>query len=182
MSFSSHFLLSRSDVRHVWSRLDLLAHVIHVVAVAATAVVVLLLTVARLGSTHHHALSFLFTLPDHKFLSKVLILHAEFFSDLDKASQAINVVRRFLMDILINLKGFVEEVHASVARGYHKLPFDFFGLDLESSFEVNDSFFELVLFGMMHAEARDDIDLGWVVSVRFLIIMHSLEFILLLLV
>ncbi|MEN9873382.1 MAG: hypothetical protein RL186_279, partial [Pseudomonadota bacterium] len=38
------------------------------------------------------------------------------------------------------------------------------------------------LFGKVHAQTRNDFDFGWVVSVRLLVVMHGLEFVLLLLV
>jgi hypothetical protein len=62
------------------------------------------------------------------------------------------------------------------------LPLDLLGLDLGSSLEVNDGLLEHVLLGVVHTEARDHIDLGWVVSIRLLVVVHGLEFVLLLLV
>ncbi len=86
------------------------------------------------------------------------------------------------MDVFVNLEGLVKEVHSAVARGDHELPFDLSGLDLEGTLEVHDSLLELVLLGVMHAEARYNIDLCRVVAVRLLIVMNCLELILLLLI
>jgi hypothetical protein len=35
---------------------------------------------------------------------------------------------------------------------------------------------------MMHSEARNDINLSWIVAIAFLVVMNGLEFILLLLI
>lgn len=86
------------------------------------------------------------------------------------------------MDVFVDLESFIEEVHASVARGNHKLPFHFLRLNLVSSFEIDNGFLKLVLLGVMHSETRNNINLSRVVSVRFLVIMHCLELILFLLV
>ena len=53
---------------------------------------------------------------------------------------------------------------------------------MRCSFEVKDSLFEHILFGIVHTETRDDINLCWVVSITLLVIVNSLELILLLLV
>jgi len=55
------------------------------------------------------------------------------------------------MNVLIDLEGLIEEVHAAVARGNHELPLDLAGLDLEGALEVHDGLLKLVLLGMMHA-------------------------------
>ena len=86
------------------------------------------------------------------------------------------------MDLLINLQCFVKQVHSSVARGNHELPFHLFSLDLRGSFEVENGLLEHVLFGIVHTQARDNINFGWVVSVTLLVVMHSLELILFLLI
>jgi hypothetical protein len=127
-----------------------LAHVVHIIPAATAAIVVLLLPIARLGTAHHHALGFLLTFPNHEFFSEMLILHTQFLAYLHQPTQAINVVRRLLMNIFIYFKCFIEQIHASVAGGYHKLPLDLFGLDLESTFKVNNGLFKLILLGMMH--------------------------------
>ena len=62
------------------------------------------------------------------------------------------------------------------------MPLDLFGLDLTGTLEVLDSLLKHVLFGVVHAEARDDINLRWVVSVTLLVEVDSLELVLLLLV
>lgn len=62
------------------------------------------------------------------------------------------------------------------------MPLDLLGLDLVGALEVHDGLLEHVLLRMVHAQARDDIDLGWVVPVRLLVEMDGLELILLLLV
>jgi hypothetical protein len=112
----------------------------------------------------------------------VLILHAELLTDLDKSAETVNIVWILLVNVFIDLKSFIEQVHSSVARGNHKLPFDFTRLDLEGTLKVNYGLLELILLSMMHAEARDHIDLSRVVTERLLIVMHCLEFILFLLI
>jgi hypothetical protein len=62
------------------------------------------------------------------------------------------------------------------------LPFNLARLDLEGTLKVNNSLLKLVLFGVMHAQAGNNIDLGRVISVRLLVVVHSLELILLLLI
>lgn len=86
------------------------------------------------------------------------------------------------MNIFVNLERFVEKVHASEARGNHKLPLHFLGLNLVCTLKVDDSLLKLILLSMVHTQARDHIDLSWVVSERLLIEMNGLIFILLLLV
>jgi hypothetical protein len=54
------------------------------------------------------------------------------------------------MDVFVNFKGFIEKVHSTIARGDHKLPFNFSWLDLEGSFKVDDGFLELILLGVVH--------------------------------
>ena len=111
-----------------------------------------------------------------------MVRHTELLSDLNKTSETIDVVRVFVVDLLVNFKCFVKKIHPAVAGSNHELPFHFFHLDLRCSLEVKYSFFEHILFGIVHTEARDDINLCWVVSITLLIIMNSLELILLLLV
>jgi hypothetical protein len=62
------------------------------------------------------------------------------------------------------------------------LPFNLARLDLEGTLKVNNSLLKLVLLGVMHAQAGNNIDLGRVISVRLLVVVHSLELILLLLI
>ena len=62
------------------------------------------------------------------------------------------------------------------------MPFDLFGLNLAGALEVLDSLFKHVLFSVVHAQARDDIDFGWVVSIALLVEVHGLELVLFLLV
>lgn len=111
-----------------------------------------------------------------------MIGHSEFFADLNEASETVDVVRVLVVDLLVDLQGFVEEIHSSVARSDHELPLDFLGLDLACSFEVENCFLEHVLLCVVHSETRDYINFGWVVSVTLLVVMHGLEFVLLLLV
>jgi hypothetical protein len=111
-----------------------------------------------------------------------LVRHTELLSDLNKTSEAIDVVRVIVVDLFVNLQCLVKEIHPAVAGCDHELPFDFLHLDLRSSLEVKDSLFEHILLGIVHTEARDDINLCWVVSVTLLIIVNSLELVLLLLV
>lgn len=86
------------------------------------------------------------------------------------------------MDLLIDSESLVKEVHSPVATGYHEFPLDLLCLDLSSSVKVDDGLLELVLLGVMHTKARDNIDLGWVVAEGLLVVVHCLELILLLLV
>jgi len=101
---------------------------------------------------------------------------------LHKTSEAVNVVRVFVMNVFIDFEGIVEQVHSSVARSNHELPFDLFCLDLTGSFEEQDSLLEHVLLGIVHTQAGDDINLGWVVSVTLLVVVDVLELVLFLLV
>ena len=68
------------------------------------------------------------------------------------------------MDLLINSEGFIEEVHSSIATSYHEFPLDFLGLNLSSTVKVDNSLLELILLGMVHTQAGDHINLGWVVA------------------
>jgi len=86
------------------------------------------------------------------------------------------------VDLFVNLKCLVKKIHPTIAGSNHELPFHFFRLNLRCSLEVKDSLFEHVLFGIVHTEARDNINLCWVVSITLLVIVNSLELILLLLV
>ena len=86
------------------------------------------------------------------------------------------------MNILIDLKCLVKQIHSSVATGDHELPFDFFRLDLECSLEVYNGLFKLILLGMVHTKARNNINFSGVISVGLLVVVDSLELILLLLI
>ena len=86
------------------------------------------------------------------------------------------------MDVFIDLQGLVKQVHAAVARGYHKLPLDLPWLYLESALKVHDGLFKLVLLSVVHAQTGDDINLGGVVPVALLVVVDSLELVLLLLI
>ena len=175
-----------SDSAHVWSLwLEVVSLLIALVILSWSAIPskVLLSTVSLILHTSlHHSLGFFFSVKDHQLLAELLVRHAELLSDLNETSETVDVVRMVVVDLLIDLERLIEEVHPAIAGGDHELPFDFLHLDLGSSLEVKDSLFEHVLFGIVHTEARDDIDLGWVVSVTLLVVVNSLELILLLLV
>ena len=49
------------------------------------------------------AASFLLSVQDHQLLCKLLVLHSEFLPDLDEASEAVDIVRVLLVNILIDL-------------------------------------------------------------------------------
>ena len=127
-------------------------------------------------------LGFLFTVKHGEALLELVKLHTELATDGDKTTEAIDVVLVLLINFLVHLERLIEQVHASVAAGDHELPFDLLGLDLRRTFEVLDSLFKHILLGMVHAEARDYIDLRWIVPVALLVEVDSLELILLLLV
>jgi len=86
------------------------------------------------------------------------------------------------VDFFIYFESIIKQIHSSVAWSNHELPFDLFWLDLGGSFEEQNSLFKHILFGVMHSQAGDYVNLGRVVSVGLLVVVHSLEFILLLLV
>ena len=148
-----------------------------VVAVATRATVA-----AAIGTAHHNAFCFLFTVEDHQLFGEVLVLHTELLTDLDETTEAVDVIRVLSMNVFIDLEGLVEQVHAAVARGDHELPLDLTRLDLECTLKVYDGLLELVLLSMMHAKARDHIDFCGVVPVGLLVVVHSLELVLLLLI
>lgn len=125
---------------------------------------------------------FFLSIKDHKLLGEVLILHSKLLSDLDESSQAVKVILIVFIDFLVNLKGFVKEVHPSIARGDHECPFNFFRLNLTSSFEVINGLLKHVLLSVVHTEARDNINLGRVVPEGFLVEVDGLKLILFLLV
>ena len=106
----------------------------------------------------------------------------KFLTDLNKTSQAVNVIWVLLVDLFIHLVGLLEEVHSTVARCNHKLPLHFLWLDLVCPLEVSDGLLEAILLGMMHTECGDHIDFRWVVPEGLLVEVDSLELILLLLV
>ena len=128
------------------------------------------------------SLSLLFTIKHRKLLLELVVFHTKLTSDGNESAQAIDVILILFVDLLVHLQSLVEEVHSSVAGGDHELPFDFLWLDLARTLEILDGFFEHVLFGVVHTKARNDIDLGGIVAVTFLVEMHSLELVLLLLV
>ena len=127
-------------------------------------------------------LCFLFTVQEGELLLELVEFHAKLAANGDETSQAIDVVRVLLIDLLVHLQCLIEKVHSSVAAGNHELPLDFLGLNLACSLEVLDRLLEHVLFGVVHAQARDHIDLGGIVPVTFLVEVHGLELVLLLLV
>lgn len=86
------------------------------------------------------------------------------------------------MNLLVDLQCLVEETHTAVARGNHELPLDFLGLNLAGALEVQDGFLEHVLLGVVHTETTDDVNLGRVVAIRLLVVVHSLILVLLQLV
>lgn len=125
---------------------------------------------------------FILSVQNHQLLSELLILHAELLPDLDEASQAINILGILIINVLVDFQGLVEQVHSTVARSNHERPLVLLRLDLLSALEIDNSLFKHVVFGVMHTEARDHINLGRVVPVRFLVEVHSLELVLLLLI
>ena len=127
-------------------------------------------------------LGFFFTVKHSKTLLELVELHAELATDGDKATEAVDVVLVFFVDLLVDLECLVEKVHASVTACNHELPFDLLGLDLRSALEILNSLLEHILLGVVHAEARDHIDLRRVVPVALLVKVDSLELVLLLLV
>ena len=127
-------------------------------------------------------LCFLLTIKHRQLFLELLVFHAKFASDRDKTAQAVNVVLIFFIDLLVHLECLVEEVHPAVAGSDHELPLDFFWLNLACTLEILDSLLKHVLLGVVHAQARDDVDFGRVVPVALLVEMHGLELILLLLV
>ena len=141
---------------------------------ASTVLLVLRVLVLSLG--------LLFTVKHRKLLLELVVLHAKLTADRDQAAQAVNVVLVLLVDLLVDLQSLVEQIHASVATGDHKLPFDLLRLDLTGALEVLDSLLKHILLSMVHTQARDHINLRRVVPVALLIEMDSLELILLLLV
>lgn len=128
------------------------------------------------------ATSFFFSVQDHKFLSELLVLHTELFSDLNEASEAIDVIRVLLVNVLVDLEGLIEQIHTAVAGCNHKGPLVLLGLDLLGTLKVNNSFLKHIVFSVMHTQARDHINFGRVVAVRLLVKVDGLELILLLLV
>lgn len=152
----SHHFATTGAASHGWTT-HVVARATHahppwwatvVVAISARAST----TVATATSTSHHdALGLLLTIEDHQLLREVLILHAQLLADLNQPTETVNVVWVFSMNVLVDLESLIEEVHAAVARGNHKLPLDLTGLDLEGALEVHDGLLELVLFSMMHA-------------------------------
>lgn len=167
---------------HVWHIRGLLGSTSTHVLVLLLLLLLLLLVGLRVLLVLVLAASFFLTVEHHQLLGILLVLHAKLLTDLDKTTQTVNVVRVLLIDLLVNLKGFVEQVHAAVATGNHEGPFDFLGLNLAGTLKVNDGLLEHVLFGVMHAEARDHVNLCRVVTVGLLVEMDGLELILLLLV
>ena len=128
------------------------------------------------------SLGLLLTIQHAKLLLELVILHTEFAADRHKTTQAVNIVLVLLINLLIDLEGLIEEVHASVATSYHKLPLDFLGLDLTGTFKVLDRLLEHVLLSMVHAKTRNHIDLGRIVTIGLLVEVDSLELVLFLLV
>ena len=86
------------------------------------------------------------------------------------------------VDLLVDLECVIEERHASVAGSNHETPLALLWLDLRSALEEQDGALVLVLLHVVHAQARNHIQLGWIVSIRLHVIVHSLELVLLLLV
>ena len=127
-------------------------------------------------------LRFLFTIQHRELFLFFIVLQAKLTPDRNETSQTVNVILVLLVDLLVDLESLLEKIHSSVARGDHELPLDFLRLNLTGAFEVLDSLLEHVLLGVMHAQARDYVDLGRVVTVALLIEVHSLELVLLLLV
>ena len=172
-------LIRRSrDVAHVGHFRDLgsrcSAHELLVSWLSLVVLLVLSILVLSLG--------LFLTIKHGKLLLELVILHAELTSDGHKTSEAINVILVFFIDLLVDLQSLVKEIHSAITRGNHELPLDLFRLNLRGAFEVLDGLFKHVLLGVVHTEAGDDVDLGWVVSVGFLVEMNGLEFVLFLLV
>jgi len=116
---SSHFscLCWWGNTRHIWHIvlckhslvLVLLGHIGSIPCHVSS--ILLLLTITRV----HHSLGLFFSVKNHELFTELLIWHSEFFSDLDKTSQAIDVVRVLSMDVFINFQGFVKQIHPSEA-------------------------------------------------------------------
>ena len=68
------------------------------------------------------------------------------------------------MDLLIDSECFIEEVHSPIATSYHEFPLDFLGLNLSSTIKVDNGLLELILLCVVHTQAGDHINLGWVVA------------------
>lgn len=168
----------------MWLKVIVLLVALVILSWSAVPSEVLLSTIllVKTSTSLHHSLGFFFSVEYHQFFTELLVRHTKLLSDLNKTSEAIDVVRVIVVDLFVNLKCFIKKIHPAVAGSNHELPFHFFHLDLRCSLEVKDSLFEHILFGIVHTEARDDINLCWVVSITLLIIMNSLELILFLLV
>jgi hypothetical protein len=82
----------------------------------------------------------------------LLVLHTEFFSNLNQATETVDIVRALFINVLINFERFVKKVHASVARSNHKRPLHLLWLYLLGTFKVNNGFFKHIILGVMHTK------------------------------
>lgn len=99
------------------------------------------------------ATGLVFSIQDHKLLGKLLVLHAQLLTNLNKSAQTVDIIRVLLVDILIHFKCFVEQVHATVARSNHEGPLVLLGLDLLCALEIDDGLFEHVVLSVVHTQA-----------------------------
>jgi len=132
---------------------------------ASTILVASILLLTAIITSLHHALGLFLSVEDHELLAELLVRHAKLLTDLNKASEAIDVVVVFIMDLLVNFESIVEEVHSPITGGDHELPFHFFILNLGGTFEEKDGLLEHVLFRVVHTQARDYIDFGRVIAI-----------------
>jgi len=86
------------------------------------------------------------------------------------------------INFFVHFQGLIKEVHSSIARGNHERPLDFFRLHLGGALKVHNGLLEHVLLRVVHSQTGDHINFRWVIAVRLLVEMHSLKFVLLLLV
>lgn len=61
------------------------------------------------------ALRFLLTVEHGKLFLELVVLHTKLATDGNETAQAVNVILVLLVDLFVDLKGLIEEVHASVA-------------------------------------------------------------------
>ena len=74
--------------------------------VATTTILVLSLASELLAVLD--ALCFFLSIKDHELLTELLVWHSEFLSDLNKASEAINIVMVFTVDVFIHLQRIIK--------------------------------------------------------------------------
>ena len=99
------------NVSHVWHlRLE---RCLVVVAEALSSLVVGILLI--LVSAMHKSFGFFLSVENHQLFGELLVGHTELFANLNESTEAVDVIRVFGVNLLVDLEGIIKQINPSVA-------------------------------------------------------------------